>query len=55
MGFTAPDRGAVEAVQLAMADDGFEVPEIQACRSTGAHGGGCPQRVDSLKKVTLAS
>lgn len=29
MGFTTPDRGAVEAVQLAMADDGFEVPEIQ--------------------------
>ena len=29
MGFTTPDRGAVEAVQIAMADDGFEVPEIQ--------------------------
>ena len=29
MGFTTPDRGAVEAVQLAMAEAGFEAPEIQ--------------------------
>ena len=29
MGFTAPDRKAIEAVQKAMAEAGFEVAEIQ--------------------------
>lgn len=35
LGFTAPDRAALDAVRTAMADVGFDVPEVQtfACET----------------------